>query len=241
MIQYFRDIRRKLMAQGNLTKYSLYALGEILLVVIGIVIALQIDNWNEERKARQYERFLLQEIATNLDADGRQIGEILTQRRRTQLSILRLFDDLNTGQIHEDTLGYDLGQLFTFERYYPIRTAYEVAKSNGLQISNQELRSSIASYYEYEQPRVMTSIQDIETVFTGIFEPGYKRHRLKNDYAQPVQFRTFPDPDLFAWLSSELTTFRPNHSQSLSKVERFSEVNNQLKAAVAQELEHFEP
>jgi len=49
MIKFFRNIRKKLLAEGKTTNYLKYAVGEIVLVVIGILIALQINNWNSER------------------------------------------------------------------------------------------------------------------------------------------------------------------------------------------------
>ena len=51
MLKFFRRIRRKLLDKGNLKRYLIYALGEILLVVVGILIALQVNNWNEARKS----------------------------------------------------------------------------------------------------------------------------------------------------------------------------------------------
>ncbi|MET1258293.1 DUF6090 family protein [Flagellimonas sp. DF-77] len=59
MIQFFRKIRRSLLSENKVSKYLLYAIGEIILVVIGILIALQINNWNEDRKTRKEERTLL--------------------------------------------------------------------------------------------------------------------------------------------------------------------------------------
>ena len=53
MLKFFRRIRRKLIDEGNLKKYLIYAIGEILLVVIGILIALQINNWNEGQKTNK--------------------------------------------------------------------------------------------------------------------------------------------------------------------------------------------
>ena len=50
MIKFFRKIRQKLLSENKFSKYLFYALGEIVLVVIGILIALQINNWNEGRK-----------------------------------------------------------------------------------------------------------------------------------------------------------------------------------------------
>ena len=49
MLRFFRQIRQRLLTENKFSKYLLYAIGEILLVVIGILIALQVDSWNEER------------------------------------------------------------------------------------------------------------------------------------------------------------------------------------------------
>jgi len=65
MIKFFRKIRYNLMSTNQTRKYFKYALGEILLVVIGILIALQINNWNEVRKERLKE----QELLIQLQAD----------------------------------------------------------------------------------------------------------------------------------------------------------------------------
>lgn len=66
MITLFRRIRQKLIDSGSVTKYLFYAAGEILLVVLGILIALQINNWNEERKLDKTTRVLLKQIQLDL-------------------------------------------------------------------------------------------------------------------------------------------------------------------------------
>ena len=53
MIRFFRSIRQSLLAQGRITCYLTYAIGEIVLVVVGILLALQLNNWNAERKQVQ--------------------------------------------------------------------------------------------------------------------------------------------------------------------------------------------
>ncbi|TYA59664.1 DUF6090 family protein [Formosa maritima] len=78
MIKFFRKIRQNLLMENKTSKYFKYAIGEILLVVIGILIALQINNWNEKRIQQEqlvsvYERTLsdidndIQELTANLD------------------------------------------------------------------------------------------------------------------------------------------------------------------------------
>lgn len=62
MLKFFRKIRRKLIEDGNLRSYILYAIGEILLVMIGILLALQVNNWNENRKAKKEELVALKDL-----------------------------------------------------------------------------------------------------------------------------------------------------------------------------------
>jgi len=72
MIKFFRQIRKDLMETGKTGKYFKYAIGEILLVIIGILIAVSINGWNEERKLKIEEQAILkdlkQEMETNLEA-----------------------------------------------------------------------------------------------------------------------------------------------------------------------------
>jgi hypothetical protein len=70
MIKFFRKIRQKLVSENKFSKYLLYAIGEILLVVIGILIALQINNWNDGRKNEIKEYKLLTEMQGNLQTDS---------------------------------------------------------------------------------------------------------------------------------------------------------------------------
>ncbi len=69
MIKFFRKIRLQLLTENKVSKYLLYAVGEIVLVVIGILIALQINNWNEKRKAIVKTENYLVEILKDLASD----------------------------------------------------------------------------------------------------------------------------------------------------------------------------
>ena len=67
MIKFFRRIRRKLLSENKFSKYLIYAIGEIILVVIGILIALGINNWNELQKLNEKEISVAKELYTELN------------------------------------------------------------------------------------------------------------------------------------------------------------------------------
>ncbi|MBT8219942.1 MAG: hypothetical protein KJP00_08955, partial [Bacteroidia bacterium] len=69
MIKFFRKIRQRLLTENKFSNYFIYAIGEIILVVIGILIALQFNTWQIEKKDRQIERTLLENIKRDLESD----------------------------------------------------------------------------------------------------------------------------------------------------------------------------
>ncbi|MFH4969391.1 DUF6090 family protein [Gaetbulibacter sp. M240] len=69
MIKFFRHFRQNLLSEGNTVKYLKYAIGEIILVVIGILIALQINNWNEDRKIEDIKQNYYQQLIADMEAD----------------------------------------------------------------------------------------------------------------------------------------------------------------------------
>ena len=80
MIKFFRIIRRELLEQHKTTKYFKYALGEIVLVVIGILIALQINNWNEEKIQKAELNDILMSIANGVQSDLRELSLLSVAR-----------------------------------------------------------------------------------------------------------------------------------------------------------------
>lgn len=80
MIKFFRKLRQKLLAENKFSKYLLYAIGEIILVVIGILIALQINNANTYRKETKTLHGYLRSIKNNVESDKQQIKAIISFR-----------------------------------------------------------------------------------------------------------------------------------------------------------------
>jgi len=80
MIKFFRKIRQKLLSENKFSKYLIYAIGEIILVVIGILIALQINNWNEQKKADRIENIFLKRLLVDLKKDKDYLESIYSRR-----------------------------------------------------------------------------------------------------------------------------------------------------------------
>ena len=92
MIKLFRKIRYKFFSEAKFRKYLVYAVGEIVLVVLGILIALQINNWNEYRKERQKETELLLQIQTEYQSNLEQLDEKIRMRNDLIKSGLTLME-----------------------------------------------------------------------------------------------------------------------------------------------------
>jgi len=75
MIRLFRKIRHNLLSEDKYSIYLLYAGGEIVLVVVGILFALQIDNWSQSRKDRNSEAYYLNQIRMELASDSLTLHE----------------------------------------------------------------------------------------------------------------------------------------------------------------------
>ncbi len=77
MIKFFRKIRQRLLTENKFSKYLLYAIGEIALVVIGILIALSINNWNEGRKIQDLVKSQLLNLASSLESESSMWGRAI--------------------------------------------------------------------------------------------------------------------------------------------------------------------
>ena len=107
MIKFFRKIRQDLLSKGKTGKYLKYAIGEIILVVIGILIALQINNWNEERKSDNKGKELIRLIYNDLNTDITNLNGVvkrLDEQLNAAENLLVIFESQN--KFIEDTLAF---------------------------------------------------------------------------------------------------------------------------------------
>jgi hypothetical protein len=130
MIKFFRKIRQRLLTEKKFSKYLLYAIGEIFLVVIGILIALQINNWNENRKQVNAEKVFLSGIKADLLKDKEFIDYVLNYIE-PKLNVYRSLNeadqqDYSTNKIEVDSLLSIY--LFSGQRtFYPVSGSYQSA------------------------------------------------------------------------------------------------------------------
>ena len=90
MIKFFRNIRQNLLSKGKTSNYFKYAVGEIILVVIGILIALSINNWNEERKSQLHTKLLLSQVQKELAFNITKANKIIGSYREKDSLVYRI-------------------------------------------------------------------------------------------------------------------------------------------------------
>ena len=81
MIKFFRKIRQRLLTENKFSKYLLYAIGEIILVVIGILIALQVNNWNESKKRSRQEIALIENLKSEFKINLENLEKVKAQNQ----------------------------------------------------------------------------------------------------------------------------------------------------------------
>ena len=146
MFRFFRVIRRELFEYGKLRTYSGYAAGEIILVVVGILIALQINNANEARIERQKEHRYLANLKVDLQYTIRELDRFIETRERRIESGQRIIEYFN-GRPLDDPQDFGYHNVFvqTWQRYYQnINTYEELVNSGNLGlISSQEIKNAL--------------------------------------------------------------------------------------------------
>ena len=149
MLPFFRKLRKSLLAENRMTRYLLYALGEILLVVIGILLALQVNNWNEERKFRAQQAGLLTDLTKDLEANLRELDFGLVMNSRLLSEYRALMRAIKEDQPASPAIDSLCLHLENWHSPYFTHTAYESLKIIGLEIiRNDSLKERIISVYE---------------------------------------------------------------------------------------------
>jgi pyruvate/2-oxoacid:ferredoxin oxidoreductase alpha subunit len=149
MIKFFRKIRHRILTESKFSKYILYASGEIVLVVIGILIALQINNWNEARKLAIQKVEILHEFQESLQNDLEKIEANMIINAQVKKSAKLILAHMNKGLPYQDTLKYYFGMtVSTWPVDIKVGVYQNYRSSNLGQISSNDLKRTISNIYE---------------------------------------------------------------------------------------------
>ena len=177
MIKFFRKIRQKLLTENRFNKYILYAIGEITLVMIGILLALQVNNWNEKRIAKTNEVKTLQQLNIDLKTNLKELKSISSYVIYSKSGMSNILEGLNNGFESIDSLRVWVEQSNGGNIFNNANTAYKNIENNDKSIiSNDSLRIRITLMYE----RHFFNVKSRERISAELFKPRYKTELLRS-------------------------------------------------------------
>ena len=152
MIKFFRKIRQQLLSENKFSKYLIYAIGEIILVVIGILIALQINNWNENRKQQRQEQKLLVSLKTDLlESKNRLLKTMYMQKNviRKSSELIKMYEGKIPRASNDSIKDFIIYGAQGWYRAEFLTGAYDayISTGNAELLSNNQLRKMLAEYF----------------------------------------------------------------------------------------------
>lgn len=200
MINLFRRIRQDLLRENKLSVYLIYGIGEVILVIIGIFIALQIDSWNGDRKLRQLERTLLSDIRNNLIASRTNLMSNIVYNKMTLSNYEQILIHIKEGLPY----AISLDSAFSYISYWSdpkfTYTAYETIKTLGLDIiQNDSLKDYITEIYEQLFPFIIDEFKGEWELHQSLTLPFIAQHiqYINTDVARPNNFKDLAKNDEF--------------------------------------------
>ena len=177
MIKFFRKIRQNLLSEGKNGKYLKYAFGEIILVVIGILIALSINNWNENKKNINQSRKHLETIRLNLEDDIKQAETLLAETETTIEYTNTFLNQFKTLTPIDNNIQLYLIYLM-YERNIEVNESgiNALINSNGMSFIDENLQVKILDYYrhiEQLKSREINANSEIKAQFEPYVKANY--------------------------------------------------------------------
>jgi len=162
MIKFFRKIRLQLLSQNRISKYIFYAIGEIVLVMVGILLALQVNNWNEERKMKIKEVKTLKELSSDLTQNLIDINDNINSFQNCLKSNEIIIYHIENQLQYNDSLNYHFSMLYPFITFSVNQTTYDNLKQIGMDlITDDSIRHTISDLYANQ----FTSYKTFESTY----------------------------------------------------------------------------
>lgn len=199
MIKFFRHIRKSLIEQNNMSKYFKYAVGEIFLVMIGILLALQVNNWNNNRVEKKAETKTLIELKKGIIIDCKLLQNNL-DTVKAQIEKIKLLKQLlkNKDYPYSKDLDTLFGSVYGIQTISLNKAFYEDLKASSLKlIKNDSIRLKIVSLFEDDYAFFENNFE-VEMHVNEITRPYY----LQN--FNNLEFRKSATPNDFnkVWLDT---------------------------------------
>ncbi|WP_411031890.1 DUF6090 family protein [Spongiimicrobium sp. 3-5] len=175
MIKFFRRIRQRILinnkgTENNFRKYLFYALGEIVLVVIGILIALQINNWNEERKSEANTLIMLKQLKQENTANMLDLIVDKTARESTYPKMLKFNSFLAKQDIEKerDSLRVYLAEFF-ISTSYSFSESYLMSYINSNTKENSILSTALVDLHSLQEQLTYISEKGMDSRFENFY------------------------------------------------------------------------
>ncbi len=188
MIKFFRKIRQKLLTENKFSKYLMYAIGEIILVVIGILIALQINNLNEANKTRAKEVSYLKNIKSDLKLTNSEIDEYISTRAQRAVAASNVIEHYNGKPVADwNEFNKHTIDVYTWQRFYQTDNTYQELMNSGnfAIISNDLIKNELLTVDKLYKKLKYTEDHFRYDAEITLYEPSYRMtdiHSLSNNY-----------------------------------------------------------
>ncbi len=177
MIKFFRRIRQKLIAEGNLKKYLLYAFGEIILVVVGILIAVQINNWNSYKSDINELIKSYEQMHVSLDSDLKNLNWIIGSQVKAADAANLVMNHILKRQELTSELIRNIQIADNRPTFSPQSYTFEAIKLKGINlINNQELKNQLFLVYEERTADLEQKIEILEHTRKNYYTPWFTKN-----------------------------------------------------------------
>ncbi|MEZ4898152.1 MAG: DUF6090 family protein [Saprospiraceae bacterium] len=150
MIRSFKIFRYKLSTENQVARYLRYAIGEIMLVVIGILIAIGINNWRELQKENNLELAILSQITISLEKDSLNMHELIAETEKHSQLVHSLKDYMKRNMPYTDSLKNVFSSISYFSSFNNDQTSFEKLLDAGINIvKNDSIQNLIPVYFRY--------------------------------------------------------------------------------------------